>query len=104
MAEEVRAKVADVANQAAQGAREQLNALRDGYAEAEKVVQDRPGQTIAIAFGLGLVAGVGAAMLLRRPAPEPAVSQARAFAEHLRKHMQDMWSDMPETLAKRFGK
>ena len=48
-------KVEETAGHAADSARECYEALRQGYAEAEKVVQHRPGQSVAIAFGLGLL-------------------------------------------------
>jgi len=60
-----RDKVGATAGQAADSVRSGYGALRQGYTEAGKVVQKRPGQTVAIAFGLGLVAGLGAALLLR---------------------------------------
>jgi hypothetical protein len=40
-----------------------------GYEAAQRAVRQRPGQSLAVAFGLGVAAGVGVAILLRhRPA------------------------------------
>jgi uncharacterized protein YjbJ (UPF0337 family) len=39
--------------------------LRDGYDSAEKMVQKRPGESVAAAFGAGLVAGLVVALLVR---------------------------------------
>ena len=54
-----------IADRAADSARDGLESLQQGYAAAERVVQERPGQVVAMAFGLGLVAGLGTVLLLR---------------------------------------
>ena len=38
--------------------------LRAGYAETERFLRDRPGESLAICFGVGLVAGVLITMML----------------------------------------
>ncbi len=54
--------VADEMRQRYEGLQENL---REGYAQAERTVQDRPGQALAVAFGAGLLLGVGVAIVLR---------------------------------------
>ena len=39
--------------------------LRDGYSDAEDMVRSRPGQTVAAAFGAGVVTGLLVALFLR---------------------------------------
>ena len=98
----VRDKVEESAGQAAESAREGYEALRQGYAEAEKVVQQRPGQAVAIAFGLGLLGGLSVALLLRDRNHESKFSQGRAAAEHFGRHMLDALAGiMPDSLTKK---
>jgi len=40
--------------------------LAEGYKQASKYAKENPGAAIAILFGSGLLAGLGAAMLMRR--------------------------------------
>ena len=97
----VRDKVEETADEAAESAREGYEALRQGYAEAEKVVQQRPGQAVAIAFGLGILGGLGVALLLRGN-HESKFSQGRAAAEHLGRQMLDALAGiMPDSLTKK---
>lgn len=98
----VRDKVEATAGQAAESARGGYEALRQGYAEAEKVVQQRPGQAVAIAFGLGLLGGLGVAVLLRDRNHESRLAQGRATAEHFGRQMLDAVSGiMPDSPTKR---
>jgi uncharacterized protein YjbJ (UPF0337 family) len=100
---ELRSKFSDVADQAADRAREGMESLHDGYAAAERVIQERPGQVVAMAFGIGLVAGLASVLLLREKHQETKVSQARAAAEHFGKQLLDAWAELkPEVLAKHF--
>jgi len=59
----------EYASQAADVARENVErvseSMRDSYANAEKMVQRRPGESVAAAFGAGIVAGVALAILMR---------------------------------------
>jgi uncharacterized protein YjbJ (UPF0337 family) len=95
-ASHLRDKAQEGATQFAQAAREGYDALRQGYAEAESMVQQRPGQSLAVAFGLGLLAGVGVALLLRqrRSETESAMSRSRAAAEHFGRHVLDTLASM----------
>ena len=98
----VRDKVEATAGQAAESAREGYEALLQGYAEAEKVVQRRPGQAVAVAFGLGLLGGLGVALLLRDRNHESRFSQGRAAAEHFGRQMLDALAGiMPDSLTKK---
>jgi ElaB/YqjD/DUF883 family membrane-anchored ribosome-binding protein len=47
------------------GASDVADRLRGGYESATEMVQDRPGSSVAVAFGAGLVAGVLVALMLR---------------------------------------
>ena len=40
--------------------------LAEGYKQASKYAKENPGAAVAILFGSGLLAGLGAAMLMRR--------------------------------------
>lgn len=98
----VRNKFDETAGQAAESARDGYEALRQGYAEAEKVVQQRPGQAVAIAFGLGLLGGLGVALLLRDRNHESRFSQGRAAADHFGRQMLDALAEiMPDSLTKK---
>jgi uncharacterized protein YjbJ (UPF0337 family) len=62
-------KSQEYVNQAADAAKDAADAMaehvRDGYENAEKLVQRRPGESVAVAFGAGLMAGVLVALLVR---------------------------------------
>jgi uncharacterized protein YjbJ (UPF0337 family) len=99
-----RDKVDETAGQAAESAREGYEALRQGYAEAEKVVQQRPAQAVAIAFGIGLLGGLGVALLFRERNHESRFTQGRVAAEHFGRQMLDALAGiMPESTKKPRG-
>ena len=99
-----RDRLSSAADQAAEGAREGYNALRQGYAEAERVIQERPGQTVAVAFGLGLLSGLGVALLLRDRNQEYRFSRGRNAAEHLGCQIRDALAGIiPDSLTKSGG-
>jgi uncharacterized protein YjbJ (UPF0337 family) len=57
---------ADSASERAQQAYEQVSEqFRGGYEQAERVVQQRPIESLAVAFGSGLIAGVIVGMIAR---------------------------------------
>ena len=72
---------------AADTARQGYEALQQGYAEAERTVQSRPAQSMAVAFGLGMLAGVGVALLLRERPSESTLAKGRAASEQFGRHM-----------------
>jgi uncharacterized protein YjbJ (UPF0337 family) len=45
-------------------ARQTADQVRAGYADAERLVRDRPGESLAVCFGAGLVAGALITMML----------------------------------------
>ncbi len=45
-------------------AKQAADQVRASYVEAERLVRDRPGESLAICFGVGLVAGVLISMML----------------------------------------
>jgi uncharacterized protein YjbJ (UPF0337 family) len=47
------------------GARQVSDAARQKYAEAEAIVQQRPAESVAIAFGAGVITGVVLGLMLR---------------------------------------
>jgi uncharacterized protein YjbJ (UPF0337 family) len=46
-------------------ARQAADHVRAGYGEAERFVRDRPGTSLAVCFGVGLITGVVVALSLR---------------------------------------
>jgi uncharacterized protein YjbJ (UPF0337 family) len=102
MAANVRDRIRGTAEGARDAARQGYESLRQGYAEAERVVHSRPGQSLAVAFGLGLATGLGVALLLRPRSYESKFAQGRSAAEHLGRHVRDaVWDALPESLTKR---
>jgi uncharacterized protein YjbJ (UPF0337 family) len=95
--ETARERVQDTAGQVAEG-------VRQGYAEAERVVQERPGQALAIAFGVGMLIGAGVTMLLREHGRERTYSRSRNSTEQFGRHMLDALAGiLPDALTKGRG-
>ncbi len=70
------------------------DAVGHGYDEARRTVRRRPTQSVAAAFGLGLICGVGLAVLLRgssRPAPS-AMERGRAATEQFGRKLRNSLS------------
>ena len=59
-------KIQDGAAQAVDSLREGYDSLHQGYEEAEELVRRHPGESIAICFGAGVLAGLMAALLIHR--------------------------------------
>ena len=98
----LRDRLEETAEQTMETAREGYDNLRRGYSEAEKVVQHRPGQAVAVAFGVGLLSGIGIALLLRERSHDSRVAQTRSAAEHIGKQILDTVTSMfPESFSKR---
>lgn len=73
-----------------QAAAHAADSAHQGYAAAERAVQERPGQSLAVAFGLGVATGVGLAILLRgRPAPRKTAHDYSRTAEQFGRHLAD---------------
>lgn len=85
-----------VSETAAQGYR----AARRSYGEAERVVQDRPGESIAMAFGLGFVTGAALILLLRESPPERA--SERIMSGNTARQIRDGFAKyLPESMVAR---
>jgi uncharacterized protein YjbJ (UPF0337 family) len=77
-----------------EGLRQGYEYLKEGYNEAERVVQRRPAQAIGVTFVLGVIAGLGISLLLR---PKPV-----STAENMSRKVLDSLSNiLPEPLASR---
>jgi uncharacterized protein YjbJ (UPF0337 family) len=99
-----RDKIEQASDRAAEAAREGYETLRTGYTEAERVVRERPGQAIAVAFALGLLSGLSLALLLHERAPASKFARRRDAVDNFGKQLRDILADVvPESLAKRFG-
>ncbi len=61
--------VRDFARQASEGvqhtAKQAAGQVHTGYNEAERFVRERPGESLLVCFGVGLVAGIVVALSLR---------------------------------------
>ncbi len=90
----IRDRVQESMAGAADTARQGYEALQQGYAEAERTVQSRPAQSMAVAFGLGMLAGVGVALLLRERPSESTLAKGRAAGEQFGRQMFDALSRM----------
>ncbi len=92
--ETARERVQEAAGQVADEVRQGYQGLREGYAEAGKMVQARPGQSLAVAFGIGLLAGVGVTLLLRERTPESTYAHGRGAAEQFGRQMLDALANL----------
>lgn len=98
IAEELREKTARAASQAVSG-------VREGYAsartQANRTVQQYPLETVLVAFGVGLLSGLGIA-LLARERPQPSrMERTRRWANDLAHRSADALADVhPEKLAR----
>ena len=98
----MRDRVEETVEQAADAARESYDAVKQGYAEAERAVQERPGQAVALAFGLGLLSGLGAALLMRNRATESRLAEGRSMSERFARQMCDAFASIaPDAFARR---
>ncbi len=104
--ETAREKIQETAEDASDTGREAYAASRRGYTGAERVIQTRPGQSLAVAFGLGVVAGAGLAVLLRsRPRESAVSSMARgcsATEQFGRQILSALSGLVPESVTKGF--
>ncbi len=98
-----REKVQETAEHVADGVRQGYEGFRQGMNEAERVVKERPGQSVAVAFGVGLLAGVGLSLILRdrRHDTTTAFTRGRAATEQFGRQIVDaLASVIPESLGK----
>jgi uncharacterized protein YjbJ (UPF0337 family) len=74
--------------------RQGMDSMRQGISDAEQCIADRPAQSMAVAFGLGVVAGVGLALLFRERPSESTMVRGRHAAEQFGRQMMDAISGM----------
>lgn len=86
-----------------EGATRTRGMLAEGYAEAEEIIRDRPGQSMAVALGVGIVAGLGLAVLLReRPPGPPRASRRTANLERFGQQLlESLSSAVPDSITDR---
>ncbi|MBW3598048.1 MAG: CsbD family protein [Planctomycetes bacterium] len=65
-AEQAQHAARDVGDRFQAAAHQVSDSWRDGYAEAEHLVRQRPMESLAVCFGAGLIAGVVVGMVIRR--------------------------------------
>lgn len=75
--------------------------VRDTYAAAEDVVHQRPGQSVLVTFTVGLVAGLGLAMLFRERRPESAWARGKDTVDHYGRQVLHALASLPESVASR---
>ncbi len=64
-ADTVRRYAHDATESVQQGTRQAADTFRESYADAEALVRERPAESIAVCFGVGLITGVVVGLLLR---------------------------------------
>jgi uncharacterized protein YjbJ (UPF0337 family) len=71
--------------------RQVADQVRHQYGQAERAIHDRPGQAVLVAFGLGIVTGLGAAVLLtsHRREQTKAHGSLRHSSEQLGRQLSD---------------
>jgi uncharacterized protein YjbJ (UPF0337 family) len=60
------AKIQEGARHAAEAVQEGYESLSRGYEEAEEMVRRRPGESVAVCFGAGVLTGLVVALLIHR--------------------------------------
>jgi len=95
----------DEAGQAAQeSARRVADGVRGRYQDAEQAIHNRPAQAVMVAFGVGLVSGLGLALLLtsHRREQTVALGSLRHRRENLGRQLSDaIMHALPESLGGR---
>jgi hypothetical protein len=100
----------DQVDEARSGVRETMERAADqarhGYEQIQTrvgdTVHDRPGMSLAAAFGLGVVAGVGLSLLLFDHESEPiSHSYTRRAEDFGRKFWDSIAQSLPESLSRR---
>lgn len=75
------------------------HAVSDAAVSAEDYVRNHPGQAVAIAFGVGVVAGLGVAICMQQPRRTPyqqAVTNTEQFGRQM---MQALANYLPDSVA-----
>ena len=63
--ETVRAYAQQATESVQQKSKQAADAVREGYVDVEKMVQQRPAESLAVCFGVGVIAGVVLALVCR---------------------------------------
>jgi uncharacterized protein YjbJ (UPF0337 family) len=63
--ESVRAYAQQAAETVQHSSKQAADAVRGGYADVEKVIKERPAESLAVCFGVGVVTGVVVGLLFR---------------------------------------
>jgi hypothetical protein len=82
----------DAAGNVAEQARHSYDQMQSRVGDA---VHDHPGMTVAAAFGLGLIAGIGLSLLLFDDEPEP---MSHRYARDARKFGRKFWDSIAQTM------
>lgn len=64
--EAVRSYAQHAAETVQDASKQATDSVREGYAEVEDMVRQRPAESLAVCFGVGVVTGVVVSLLLRR--------------------------------------
>lgn len=102
MAEDLREKTTRAASQA-------MASARDGYqvarAEAGRAIRQYPAESLVFAFGLGLLSGLGLALLVHQRARPSAMTKTKGIARGLVHRFAGTLPDVrPEKLARYLGR
>jgi uncharacterized protein YjbJ (UPF0337 family) len=73
--ETIQQGAAQISERVSESAAQGYRAARRSYGEAERVVQERPGESMAMAFGLGFITGAALILLLRESHHERAAER-----------------------------
>ncbi len=104
MIEKVRSQATRGATKVADAARQRADSLRHSYEDAEDIVRERPGQALVAAFGIGVVCGLGVALLVRSRQRAPtAIDRGRHMLDDAYARGRGAYSSGRDT-AGRFGR
>jgi ElaB/YqjD/DUF883 family membrane-anchored ribosome-binding protein len=83
MIEQVRVKASQSATKVADAARQRAESVRETVENAGDVIRERPGQSLIAAFGIGMVCGLGVALLVRsrQKAQPTAIDRGRSMLD-----------------------
>ncbi len=96
----VRDTIHQGAAQISEAANQGYRSMQRSYDEAERIVQDRPGESLAMAFGLGMMTGLGLMLLFREPLRE-ATRDDSTSARVARQIRDSLAAVMPESFTRR---
>lgn len=99
MVNRMKEQVSDGLSAAREGAEQTVDRVRDGYREVQHrmsdSVQEHPGISLATAFGLGVLTGVGLSLLLFDSEPEP---MARRYSRNAEEQGRRFWNALVDSL------